>query len=136
MEFKVCPTCKKEYKTRKSIQKYCSYTCRNKNLDWKKNLKGKHNHLGDNNPKWRGGKSIGYQLRICRNILIKNNRDLTHCERCGVNGSLDILGKLNIHHKDRNRNNNINPNMEVICSSCHRFEHMKEWRDSYENIRR
>ena len=128
---RLCSTCKRAFPILKLSQKYCSYTCRNKNPYWKKNLKGKSNHFGDKNPKWKGGMSIGYQLRICKEVLIKHNRDITHCERCEVVGTISTKGKLNIHHIDRNRANNSIFNLEVICARCHRFEHMKEWRDSY-----
>ena len=117
---KVCLTCKKEYYPRKSTQKFCSYICRNKNPDWKKNLKGKKSHLGDKNPKWKGGTSIGYQLRICKEVLVKDNRDLTHCEKCTKEGEIKRgEGGLDIHHKDKNRNNNIASNLMVVCRKCH-----------------
>jgi len=41
------------------------------------------------------------------------------CERCG----LGIYEILQIHHKDRNRNNNDLDNLELICPNCHSKEH-------------
>lgn len=41
------------------------------------------------------------------------------CERCGYS-KLEIL---QVHHKDRNRNNNDLSNLELICPNCHYEEH-------------
>jgi HNH endonuclease len=42
-----------------------------------------------------------------------------NCERCSYN-KYDIL---QIHHIDRNRNNNDLSNLELICPNCHYEEH-------------
>ena len=47
-----------------------------------------------------------------------------HCERCGFVAS--DLCQLDIHHKDRNRKNNLLSNLETLCSNCHRLEHVEE----------
>lgn len=39
--------------------------------------------------------------------------DQTHCEICGKEGKLDI------HHKDFNEQNNNIDNLQVLCRSCH-----------------
>lgn len=44
------------------------------------------------------------------------------CERCGYSKS-EIL---QVHHKDRNRNNNNTQNLEIICPNCHYEEHYLE----------
>jgi len=41
------------------------------------------------------------------------------CGRCGYN-KIEIL---QIHHKDRDRNNNVLENLELICPNCHSEEH-------------
>lgn len=41
------------------------------------------------------------------------------CERCGYN-KFEIL---QVHHKDKNRNNNNLNNLELICPNCHYEEH-------------
>jgi len=41
------------------------------------------------------------------------------CNRCG----LDEVGILQVHHKDRNRNNNKVSNLEILCPNCHVREH-------------
>lgn len=41
------------------------------------------------------------------------------CERCGYNKK-EIL---NVHHKDRNHDNNDLANLELLCPNCHAEEH-------------
>ncbi len=47
------------------------------------------------------------------------------CERCGF----DKYEILEIHHKDKNRNNNNLDNLELICPNCHSEKHYldKSW---------
>ncbi len=45
-----------------------------------------------------------------------------NCEKCGYN-KFEIL---QVHHKDRNRNNNVLENLELICPNCHYEEHFLE----------
>jgi len=44
------------------------------------------------------------------------------CERCGYN-KLEIL---QVHHKDKNRDNNALENLELICPNCHFEKHYLE----------
>jgi 5-methylcytosine-specific restriction endonuclease McrA len=41
------------------------------------------------------------------------------CERCGY----DTYEILQVHHKDRDRNNSDLENLELICPNCHCKEH-------------
>jgi hypothetical protein len=41
----------------------------------------------------------------------------TACERCGSNE------KLLVHHKDRDRYNNVKENLGCLCKRCHQLEH-------------
>ncbi len=43
------------------------------------------------------------------------------CNRCGADNIV-----LVIHHKDRNKSNNLPTNLEVLCRACHMNEHRKE----------
>lgn len=43
------------------------------------------------------------------------------CNRCGK--PVDIFTG-DVHHKDRNRDNNDPSNLELLCKSCHHKEHM------------
>jgi hypothetical protein len=42
------------------------------------------------------------------------------CNRCEYNKILDVL---QVHHKDRNRENNKLENLEILCPTCHMEEH-------------
>lgn len=41
------------------------------------------------------------------------------CERCGY----DLYEILHVHHIDRNRDNNVLNNLELLCPNCHAKEH-------------
>ncbi len=43
------------------------------------------------------------------------------CHRCGGRQS-----RLGIHHKDRNKKNQSQENLEVLCHRCHMREHRHE----------
>ena len=60
----------------------------------------------------------GNQLQSYRD---KAMRELPHrCNRCGYN---KIPGILEVHHKDRERTNNLISNLEILCPNCHQEEH-------------
>ena len=74
---------------------------------------------------------IKYKLYEPRKDKVKNERSLKirllnergHvCERCGYT-QYEIL---QVHHKDRNRENNELLNLELICPNCHASEHYLE----------
>ncbi len=44
------------------------------------------------------------------------------CERCGF----DKVEILHVHHKNRDRTNNLLENLELICPNCHYTEHYLE----------
>lgn len=66
---------------------------------------------GDNHPRYNKGKTL------YRKEAIEHYGAL--CSRCGF----DNLLALDVHHKDRNRENNSLENLEVICCNCHAIEH-------------
>ena len=43
------------------------------------------------------------------------------CKQC----LCDDIDVLEIHHKDRDRSNNVDENLEVLCANCHTIEHKK-----------
>ena len=53
------------------------------------------------------------------------------CSRC-IYGKYEIL---QVHHKDRDRNNNNLENLELICPNCHCEEHYleKSWLKNYQS---
>lgn len=74
---------------------------------------------------------IKYKLSEPRKDKVKSQQSLkmrllksrgTVCEKCGY----DKYEILQIHHKDRDRNNNDLSNLELICPNCHYEEHFLE----------
>ena len=74
---------------------------------------------------------IKYKLSGPRKDKVKSQRALKLrlvsdrgrvCERCGY----DRLEILQVHHKNRNRNDNELNNLELICPNCHFEEHYLE----------
>ena len=47
---------------------------------------------------------------------------LQSCERCGS------TKRLQRHHKKHNPTNNSPDNIEILCGSCHYYEHLPEIR--------
>mgnify|MGYP000573686414 CR=1 FL=1 len=45
---------------------------------------------------------------------------LKQCSRCNFNQYEEVL---EVHHKDRNKNNNHEDNLEILCPTCHSIEH-------------
>ena len=66
----------------------------------------------ENHPLWTGG------IAKYREIAFSK---LPHtCARCSY---ADVIGILQVHHKDRNRENNAIGNLEILCPTCHVLEH-------------
>lgn len=81
------------------------------------------NQTGDKNPNYINGLSKSSIERLTRKIIIENNRSPYLCGRCGdVNKWQEHIR----HHRDRDRSNNINSNLEVLCITCHNLEHSHE----------
>ena len=66
------------------------------------------------------------------------------CEECGVeevfkmtkgNRRSYFLSNLVLHHKDRNKKNNVSENIKTLCRSCHATEHLT-WRKVSEETRK
>jgi 5-methylcytosine-specific restriction endonuclease McrA len=66
-------------------------------------------------PKDKGDKLRSIKVRL---ISARGGK----CERCGYN-KLEIL---QVHHKDRNRENSNLDNLELLCPNCHFEEHYLE----------
>jgi hypothetical protein len=49
--------------------------------------------------------------------------DSPECERCGYDEHIEIL---QVHHRDRNRMNNKESNLEILCPNCHHWEHFSK----------
>ena len=95
-------------------KKTCSRTCSNKHREGIKyklhRPKDKVNHLRT--------------LKI-RLLILRGDK----CERCEYNKK-EIL---QVHHRDKNRQNNAISNLELICPNCHAEEHFleKSWLKGY-----
>lgn len=67
-----------------------------------------YNQKGENNNNWTGGVGIYRGLK-----------ERTECSRCG--SDLHLV----VHHKDGNRYNNTQENLECLCKKCHQNHHRK-----------
>lgn len=85
-------------------RKTCSRSCSNKH---RTGIRYKMNRPKDKVEYYRGLKIRLFEQRGEK------------CERCGFDG-FEIL---QIHHKDRDRENNVLENLELICPNCHATEH-------------
>lgn len=72
-------------------------------------MKDRH---GPNNPNWKGGRSQTYVSNL---YSVEGKL----CERCGADE--DIVR----HHKDEDRANNDQSNIEILCRGCHSSHHHK-----------
>lgn len=98
-EHRKCLICKDLfYAYKKSSKKYCSIQCCNKQK------------IKDGAPSFAAVRAS-----------MKKAGEIVKCERCGFEKYPHILG---IHHKDRDRNNNVRDNLEVLCPNCHSLEHL------------
>lgn len=88
-------------------KKTCSRACANKNRE------GIKYHLGRPKDKVKSLQSLKLRLLEARG---------QKCERCEYK-KYEIL---QVHHKDRDRNNNNLANLALICPNCHYEEHFLE----------
>lgn len=63
------------------------------------------------------GKCTSVTSAVYRSIAFKAHPN--ECSRC----SFSDVRILVVHHKDRNRLNNITNNLEIMCPNCHALEH-------------
>jgi hypothetical protein len=108
-----CYNCKKEIivtpsrlKKSKSGRLFCSSACSSStnNSLYRKDI---------NNPNFTEG--LNFHRR-----LVKENLETICCTRCQWNEFPEIL---QVHHKDRNRENNEKFNLEILCPNCHMGNH-------------
>ena len=85
-------------------KKTCSRACANKHRE------GMKYKIGRPKDKVSSLKALRKRLVASRGAM---------CEKCGFN----ISAILQVHHKDRNRNNNQLINLMLLCPNCHASEH-------------
>lgn len=78
---------------------------------------------GKNSPHWKGGISEdGYGVGWTKNLRDKvGERDNCICQECGI-AEHELTGwmsKHDIHHIDRDKNNNKTENLITLCRRCH-----------------
>ena len=82
---------------------------------------------GPNNPRWKGGRSRGYILKLAKKALQERGVDFSKCEIC----KRDITNvRWEIHHINGNNQDNSPYNVILLCPSCHRKMHSErkgEW---------
>jgi len=88
-------------------KKTCSRACANKN---RIGMNYSHRPLRD---KVKNQRSLKIRL-----LNLRGKR----CQRCGY----DKIEILQVHHKDRKKDNNNLGNLELICPNCHYEEHFLE----------
>lgn len=101
---KECPVCSSVFRTQKDHPKEkrtCSYSCSNTFF-----------RSGTSNPNWVNGASS------YRNIALEHYGP--RCNQCLWDKEVKIL---QVHHKDRDRSNNCLENLEILCPTCHDYEH-------------
>ena len=59
------------------------------------------------------------QTNKIRMKLIRDGYKEVKCENCGLTSWLGQEIPLEVHHKDRNRHNNVIENFELLCPNCH-----------------
>ncbi|WP_394999932.1 HNH endonuclease signature motif containing protein [Acinetobacter sp.] len=110
-----CAQCKKEFKRRpghinnsKSGLRFCSKECKCK----AQRIGGMREIM----PNHYGTTKTDYRSFFTKNELI--------CNRCGYK---EFDCAVQIHHKDRNRENNQKENLVPLCANCHYALHTNQW---------
>lgn len=88
-------------------KKTCSRACANKNRTGIKYKQGSRRPLKD---------KVTASRLLKKRIIDQRG---AYCERCRY----DVCQILQIHHRDRNRDNNELENLELLCPNCHASEH-------------
>lgn len=110
-----CAYCKKKFRARKSkmlASKSGYMFCQKECKDIAQRSESGFNEMRPAHYK-NGGSH--YKAKAMRNFENK-------CNRCSYS---KVIGILEVHHKDRDRNNNNLSNLEILCPNCHQEEHFK-----------
>jgi len=145
--WKSCVICGKEFKTVPSSSK--QYTCSSKCMGIRRRVERKTYKCAFCNEditaiKTSGRKYCSNKCKINALAVLKKQRYAnkrifgkwrTHktlkaylldkyraCQICGWNSEIRVLEK---HHIDRNKKNNVEDNLLLLCPNCHSIEHYK-----------
>lgn len=97
-----CDICDEDFNRNSGSAKYCPH-CKTKLAI----PKGRTSLCGPASPCYKHG------------LKAAKRRKKKFCEGCGE------LNNLQLHHKDRNRQNNDDTNLETLCAKCHTAEHIR-----------
>lgn len=109
----ICSFCNKSFyrnEYRKSKSKSGLHFCCREHKD---NAQKVHGGVEGFYSNFKDGNRISY-----RDVAFEYHQE--ECNRCGYKKHKEIL---EVHHIDRNRNNNAPSNLEVICPNCHMEDH-------------
>jgi len=83
-------------------------------------------HVGENNPRWKGGiKFLVYPKEFDEKLKRRiRRRDSHECQCCNKNVYRSRYG--HVHHIDGNKQNNSDDNLILVCASCHNAIHDKK----------
>lgn len=147
-EFYVFPSeIKKAHKKGITIR-YCCIGCYDKTGDknpfWKKKHKKisiEKMKMSPNRPRFgynldnpnfvRFGEEYGFEGSSKMWWQRKLLNEIGKCEKCGF----DDKRALCIHHKDKNRGNNIRKNLILLCWNCHIIEHFEDRSGLYKYLK-
>lgn len=90
-------------KNSKSGKLFCSRSCKDRAQSYMTEIQPGHYGTGSEN----------YRIKALNNLP-------NFCNRCGYSLSIKAL---DVHHRDRDRNNNSIENLEILCCNCHALEH-------------
>jgi hypothetical protein len=120
-EISTCANCNIEFETKLSCQKasksgfrFCSRACKDKAqcIGGIKEIMPPHFGTGKSSRAYR---NLYRQLTQNENLC---------CLRCSYN---EFECGIDIHHIDRDRNNNVLENLIALCAPCHRALHCGYW---------
>lgn len=98
LEARLCEYCGIEFIPKKVGIRFCTKACGSKS-------------------RWQGKDTRVRQTR--KTQLLQSS---PKCSRCGY---FKVSGILQLHHKDRNQDNNSFGNLELLCPNCHEEEHFE-----------
>lgn len=79
------------------------------------------------------GRSLQQPARFYKlkeKILQKGKQSV--CEICGWNKAKEVL---EVHHKDLNRSNEDISNLQILCPTCHRYNHFLSHTGNFRNLK-